>query len=879
MSDRDSSDAPRARDDASESEPEVESDSKSAPEVESDSGHEPASGSDSAADAASVVASSKTWRQKWSARLDALRARIIVPLLILAAAYYFATTVHGHYPLEKWLFWRYAGYWLACAYFSLACVSLGHLTIKKLLRRTLPMVEHLATCFAVGVFEFFLAMFVLGALDLYQTATFFLLPLAFIIAGGPQLLRYLRRMRRNLRRQPRKPRPAWHYAVILFGVFGLAMIYFVILAPDHVQFDARWKHLALAEEYAVHGGIRRFNEGWTVATYPHLVSFLFTWGFLVPGGELFDQVEMCAHLEFVCFLWTLAAIPAAVRMVVPRTHAHLAWTARFLFPGIFLYDSSLAAGADHVGALFAIPIFTLLYRAWRKLEPGYCALLALVMSGGALIKYTATMMYLPIPAFAIVARGIFLSRRRKSAHAHERNYWFVGPLTTMFVGLVVTAPHWLKNIIWYGDPIYPMLYSRLPLRPWIGQDGADMFEWGYKEHQFWRPSHDWEGFKKTLQALFNFSFIPNDYKRYHGKVPVFGSLFTLLVLVLPVLRARPFFKQRWRLWALVLTTHASLFIWYWTHHQDRYLQSLAPWMAVVTAACIVIIWRTHLFARIALVGLIALQVIWGGDVYFIQSHAMIKSPIKRVNDLLQMGYKRQYERRFGVLGSWRKLRTMLPRGSRLVLHDNHTHTGVGHTTINDWQGWQYGINYGRLPDDKAMHELYVELGATHIVWKQSVSKGWDSLAGDIMFFHYATQRTVNKKRIGSLHVAEIPKEAPTEPFDDRVAIFGCRGRYGTGLYRVKDLTVPVFGPRRRKFPKARVKFGRSKSERSDMVKQAAFVAVAKNCKVGLGHTTEANQFKQVAKRRRTKDRRRFGKKRMDIFVRIKGKAEPSPKLR
>ena len=39
------------------------------------------------------------------------------------------------------------------------------------------------------------------------------------------------------------------------------MVYFLILSPDNAAYDARWKHIAVAETYAVEGGIRRFPEG------------------------------------------------------------------------------------------------------------------------------------------------------------------------------------------------------------------------------------------------------------------------------------------------------------------------------------------------------------------------------------------------------------------------------------------------------------------------------------------------------------------------------------------------------------------------------------------------------------------------------------------
>ena len=79
-------------------------------------------------------------------------------------------------------------------------------------------------------------------------------------------------------------------------------MYFNILTPENLQFDSRWKHTALAEEYAATGGVRRFAEGWTVETNPHLATYVYLWGFLLPFGRLFDRIELAAHLEMTIFL-------------------------------------------------------------------------------------------------------------------------------------------------------------------------------------------------------------------------------------------------------------------------------------------------------------------------------------------------------------------------------------------------------------------------------------------------------------------------------------------------------------------------------------------------------------------------------------------------
>src|SRR5690606_10451190 len=124
-------------------------------------------------------------------------------------------------------------------------------------------------------------------------------------------------------------------------------------------------------------------------TAPHLASFLYAWAFAIPGRALPDQLGLAAHMEYVAFLWTLVGIPALVRRILPDAGVRLTWVVRFLYPGVLVYDSSLNASADHLSAIFAAPIFLLLLRAWKDLRPRVCVLLAMMLAGGMLTKYSS----------------------------------------------------------------------------------------------------------------------------------------------------------------------------------------------------------------------------------------------------------------------------------------------------------------------------------------------------------------------------------------------------------------------------------------------------------------------------------------------------------
>ena len=230
------------------------------------------------------------------------RARAFGASVVLALGIgLFASVGHEHYPIDLWLFWHYAAYWLAVSVWALGCLGTGSYLLGSVFRARLPLLEHVLVAFTLGVLGFEWLMFLLGVVQAYQTSSFFIAPALFLAIGYPALVPLLRRLRTLNRRRPVRF-TAFRTLALGFGFIGLLMVYFLVLTPENIQFDSRWKHMALAEDYAVHGGIRRATEGWVFSARPHMTSYLFAWAFLLPKARLFDQMLLCAHLEFFTFL-------------------------------------------------------------------------------------------------------------------------------------------------------------------------------------------------------------------------------------------------------------------------------------------------------------------------------------------------------------------------------------------------------------------------------------------------------------------------------------------------------------------------------------------------------------------------------------------------
>jgi hypothetical protein len=92
----------------------------------------------------------------WSRALESLKGlarvepRSVVALCVIVASMaFFGWVVHQHYPIEDWLFWRYAVYWVSTATWLAGVLGVGHLVVSRTFGLRLP--THEATVAALGV--------------------------------------------------------------------------------------------------------------------------------------------------------------------------------------------------------------------------------------------------------------------------------------------------------------------------------------------------------------------------------------------------------------------------------------------------------------------------------------------------------------------------------------------------------------------------------------------------------------------------------------------------------------------------------------------------------------------------------------------------------
>jgi len=722
------------------------------------------------------LASSKLWLQ------------LFALLASLGGAAAMASLLHEKFPVDEWLFWTYAKLWFWQGVFSLACMSAGNTLLRRTVRTRADSTEHWLLSMALGVVVFVLAMYASGALGWYSPLLGLLLPAALTLAGLPDLVESLW----TVWRARQRPRPALGIAAriaIGAGVIGAAFLYLQIATPDGIAYDATWSHLVIAEDYAREGGIVPFLAE-TPKNLPHLHSFVYTWGYLVPGfSELSLRWMMGQHLEFTLFLWTLVGVSAAVSWLTTRRNAHAAWSGMFLFPGFFVHDGNLGAGSDHVAAFFAPPLFLATARAFGALDVRWCALVGIF--AGAALHTKFQCMYLVLPALAALGgRCVWLAVGGLRRKAYRTTNWaalWQGPLWIGVGTLVSFGPHLLKNWIYYRNPFYPLLLRAIRSSRPVFPDHP----WDPMVHALSSPDFATQ-FETALETMVDFAWKPQF--RAFGDQPVFGPLFTMMLplLVLQALRRR-------RLLLGVFLAQCAVFAWGFVYKMDRNLQLVLPWLAALTAAGISVAWHGGLASRFAIVPLVGLQFAWGLKYAIAGGADRVRSTLSLVSNELHDPGKtsiKSYRRNYVDFGE------LLPPNALLLRHTAHIQLGINRNMLSDWAGWQYVIDYRKMRTARDVYLRYKELGITHMVWN---NYDFPCLKQEDVLFFAFTRRHANALAAPPGFVLWAMPEAPPpeEPAYEVVAL-GLFG-YANGLYDIEQLHVfEEPRPDAKQYPRPRV---------------------------------------------------------------------------
>ncbi|MBN1607165.1 MAG: glycosyltransferase family 39 protein [Polyangiaceae bacterium] len=693
-------------------------------------------------------------------------------LLALGGAAWLLGKLGTVYPVQDWLFWRLALLWLYNLLLFAACLSAGTLMLTRVLRLALSPLDAVAFGLPVGVVVFCLLMYLLGALGLYNAASAFALAGGLVALGAAALYR-LGRSAVRAWHAPTGARSLMAWLAVPFGVVCLALVYFPLITPEALNFDSTWYHLTVAQDYAREGRLIRFDADYT-RCMPQLTAIIHTWGWLLPMPELAQRWTMPLHTEFFVLLSTLVGIAAVVGYLIQPERARFAWVGFFLFPSIYVYDKNLGGSADHFTALFAPTLFLAAARA-RRLDPRYLALFGILAGGAILTKYQAVYLIGPccaLLAWAWAARLRRWLKRRPDGEAgwSDRQAVVFGPLLVVAVVLGVTAPHFVKNLLDHGNPVYPFGLDVFGGHPTV-KDAAYQVQY-YMVDDSYRPRGSLgERLLGSLELLWTFSVTP--FYSFTKGWPDFGALFTLSLPLLFWIR-RP-----GRLFAASGVGLFAVFVWAMTYRVDRNLQAVVPLLAAATTATLIRAWALGSCARVGTVVLVAVQVVWGGDSLFYSQ----KDRIHEAIELVTSGFRGAEQDRDRYRTDFRVLDEVLPPDATVLVRPMPVSLGINRRVMLDQPGNQGLITYEGIGGATALRDYYQRLGITHVAWNEH----WPSWTKRSEILVRELFRVMPHERLGAFTVGEVARARPRpDPAEYLVYVHGIP-KYANGLYRLDDL--------------------------------------------------------------------------------------------
>lgn len=705
---------------------------------------------------------------------------LAIALVVATSAgglFVYARTAHGQYPVGDWLAWPLLTIWGYTALCNLAWFSSGSWVVRRGLGlRELPTLEGAVLGTAVGAVVFTELMYLAGALGLYGPWCSLGLALGLSAAGAPELRRWWRRWRE----ESAAAAPASVSVLLLWALGGALtlLLYLGALTPDSVNYDAAWCHLTAPQDYARAGRMVAFPGDYN-KNVPQLATLLRTWVFSVPGLPHPALRWMLAlHQEFSLVLWTLAGVAAATRFMVKDQTLRGSWVAFYLFPAIFVYDNNLGGALDHVAAFFSLPGLVAAGRLlqeprWQRAVP-----LAVCMAGGFLAKYQALYWILPLLGVMGCGWGVALYRLRRSPVSLARKRRALGWLPLWIGGAfaLLVMPHFLRAWVFYNNPVYPFAQDLFPgTRPQV-EGAAYLFSHMFVD-QNWVPQGTWlRRLGHAVKLAFTFSLYPH--YSFAKDLPVFGSLFTLL---LPALL---FVRERRHVLLGASVGLGALVLWGLTYNVDRNLQVFLPILVATTAALLVGILRLGRFARLAIAPLVIFQAIWGADALFFSSQGRLEDAL----ELITSGYRGQAKTRFdGYRPSYVAVGKALPPDAKVLLHMSHSSLGVDRELVLDWAGFQGLISYADVHNAREVHELYLRHGISHLLY--APAERFDaSIQGEVVFQAFVRGLGPPMLTTGSLRLHRLPEASPPVEPPYTVLTLDLVG-YGSGVFPIERLNT------------------------------------------------------------------------------------------
>jgi hypothetical protein len=328
--------------------------------------------------------------------------------------------------------------------FLLLCAALGQWILRWLRPSHLTAPERWLFGLPLGWGAFSLWAFALGMLGTLTPTSILLSVMGFSLLALPVSSRLSLEPAAAVRATPgrfgRAPLPAKLGGTLAAALLALGALH--ALSPPW-SYDALMYHLEAPRRFLQAGRLLLLPEIWQ-ANGPSLTEMLFLPG-LTAGSDAFARL-----IHLTCGTWLAWAVFLFGRRFAPRTMGRWALWIFVGAPGL-----PIVAGFAYVDLAWALYGFLALYAlslTYQDRQGTGAALLA-----GLLMGFAMSCKVLALGSFASLGLGFLLLSGAIPWRRRVRGL-------TLFSGaaLLTASPWYLKNLIWTGDPFYPL---------WLGGPG------------------------------------------------------------------------------------------------------------------------------------------------------------------------------------------------------------------------------------------------------------------------------------------------------------------------------------------------------------------------------------------------------------------------
>ena len=363
--------------------------------------------------------------------------------------------------------------------------------------------------------------------------------------------------------------------VVTFLIFAIFAVLIALTPP--IQSDGMRYHLGAPQEFLKAGRILYLPSN-AFSNFPFLPEM----HYLVALGVGTPEAGQLMHL--VCMFAVATALAGMIiRFVEPLAPETPRWALRAVpfFIVLGMPASFITATwpfVDHAVALFFVLTLLALLRAMETGRRGDFVLLGAMAAGAIGCKYTAVVW---LAALTLVAAWNYFAFAPPAKRCERRSFNARYFLIAFLAIAALSAPWFLKNLAFTGNPVYPLAHGIF--------DGG---EWSAESARFLAERMGDKGEPATLINIIpTLRRVVVEWPDYEGHYlgPLWPALLTLAFAGLLLThwnhgaRSRP-------LWLIAMSAAMAYLMWYFTYQSNRMIILVVLLIAPLVAAFLASAW-------------------------------------------------------------------------------------------------------------------------------------------------------------------------------------------------------------------------------------------------------------------------------------------------